>query len=184
MLAAGSTATRTTSPSPADDRTTPTVSRCGHRSAAGARGICLPRPDRERPVAPEDVGELGAEQHERRHDERVERDRRLHALDRRVEVVDDLGDRDVHDARVEHHHELREGQEHHRESLAHGAAAHPAITRAVWHVRTHVGGVVPMLPGAQSRTGVRLCRPRLRPILSRHGSDPHTEPKVQQIEPF
>ena len=75
--------------------------------------------DREGAVAAEDVAELRAEQHERRHHERVEGDRGLHALDRRVEVVDDLRDRDVHDARVEHHHELRRGQDHHGQPLAH-----------------------------------------------------------------
>ena len=46
-------------------------------------------------------------QHQRRHHQRVRRDGELHALDRRVEIRDDLRDRHVHDAAVEHHHELR-----------------------------------------------------------------------------
>ena len=76
--------------------------------------------DRERAVAAQDVAELRAEQHERRHHERVQRDRRLHALDRRVEVFDDLRDRHVHHARVEHHDELRRREDEHGEPLAHG----------------------------------------------------------------
>ena len=63
--------------------------------------------DRERAVAAEDVAELRAGEHERRHHQRVGGDRELDALDRRVEVLDDLRDRHVHDAAVEHHHELR-----------------------------------------------------------------------------
>ena len=77
------------------------------------------QPERERPVGAQDVAELRPEQHERRHHQRVHRDRRLHALDRRVEVLDDLRDRHVHDARIEHHHELRRGKDDHRKPLAH-----------------------------------------------------------------
>jgi hypothetical protein len=65
-----------------------------------------PEAKSERPVAPDDVAELRPREHEGRHDQRVRRDRQLHALDRRVEVRDDLRDRHVHDAAVEHHHEL------------------------------------------------------------------------------
>ena len=79
--------------------------------------------DRERPVAAEDVAQLRAEQHERRHHQRVERDRGLDPLDRRVEVVDDLRDRDVHDARVEHHHELSRRQDQHWEPASPTACA-------------------------------------------------------------
>ena len=77
------------------------------------------QPERERAVGAQDVAELRPEQHERRHHQRVQRDRRLHALDRRVEVLDDLRDRHVHHARIEHHHELRRGKDDHRKPLAH-----------------------------------------------------------------
>ena len=52
------------------------------------------------------VAELRPGEHEGRHHEGVGRDRQLHRRNRRVEVVDHLGDRDVHDGRVQHHHEL------------------------------------------------------------------------------
>ena len=64
------------------------------------------QPDRERPVAPDDVTELRSREHQRGHHERVGGDRQLNARDRRVQVRDDLRDRHVHDAAVEHHHEL------------------------------------------------------------------------------
>jgi hypothetical protein len=57
-------------------------------------------------VTPEDVAELRANEHERRHHERVHRDRALHASHRRVQVCHDLRDRDVHHARIQHHDEL------------------------------------------------------------------------------
>ena len=73
----------------------------------------------EGPVATQDVAELGADEHERRHHERVHRDRALHASDRRVEVGHDLRDRDVHHARVEHHDELGRREDHQGQPLAH-----------------------------------------------------------------
>ena len=90
------------------------------------------QPDRERAVGAQDVAELRAEQHERRHHQRVQRDRGLHALDRRVEVLDDLRDRHVHHARVEHHDELGRGQDEHREPLAHARPTLPGLR--------HLGG--------------------------------------------
>ncbi len=71
------------------------------------------QPDGERLPPTEDVAELRPHQHERGHDQRVQRDRRLHPLDGGVQILDDLRDRDVHHARVEHHHEL--GRRQHRE---------------------------------------------------------------------
>ena len=76
-------------------------------------------PDREGPVATPDVTELGADQHEGGHDERVHRDGALDAGDGRVEVGDDLRDRDIHHARVEDHHELRRSEDDQREPAAH-----------------------------------------------------------------
>ena len=73
----------------------------------------------ERPVLPPDVADLCAGEHERRHDERVRRDRELDALDRGVEVLDDLRDRDVHDGAVEHHHELGGGEDEDRRLVFH-----------------------------------------------------------------
>ncbi len=92
----------------------------------GERADSIDRqPDREGPVAAQDVAQLRAEQHERRHHQRVQGDRGLHTLDRRVEVLDDLRDRHVHHARVEHHDELRRGKDDHGQPLAHGPATLP-----------------------------------------------------------
>ena len=67
--------------------------------------------DGERPTPTYDVPDLGANEHEHRHHERIERDDALDGRDRRVEeVLDQLTDRDVHDRLVEHHEELRYGQ--------------------------------------------------------------------------
>ena len=51
--------------------------------------------DHERAIAVQHVAELRPEQNERGHHDR---DRRLHACDRRVEIVNDLRDRHVHHA--------------------------------------------------------------------------------------
>ena len=75
--------------------------------------------DGEGPVATPDVAELGAHEHEGGHDQGVGRDGQLDALDGRVEVRRDLRDRDVHDAAVEHHHELRRGEDDDRQPIAH-----------------------------------------------------------------
>ena len=77
--------------------------------------------DTEDAVTPEDVAELGADEHERRHHERVHRDRALHPRHRRVQVRHDLRDRDVHHARVEHHDELSRREDDQRQPLAHRA---------------------------------------------------------------
>ena len=67
--------------------------------------------DGERSLAAPDVADLGAHEHERGHDQGVGGDGQLDALDGRVEVLDDLRDRHVHDAAVEDHHELGGGQD-------------------------------------------------------------------------
>ena len=77
--------------------------------------------DGEGTVATPDVAELRSHEHERRHHQRVGGDRGLHARDGRVEVGHDLRDRDVHHARVEHHHELRSREDDQGEPAAHQA---------------------------------------------------------------
>ena len=74
----------------------------GHRRAAPVDDEA----DTEGPPAPDDVADLAARQHEHRHDEAVERDDRLDGRDGRVEVGDQLTDRDPHDRLVEDHDEL------------------------------------------------------------------------------
>ena len=94
-------------------------------------------------------------EHERRHHERVGRDRELHALDRRVEVRDDLRDRHVHDAAVEHHHELRRREDRERDPPA-GLAVGGTRGLLVLH-RAH-GRIVRARPRAGN--GARRC-PRM-----------------------
>ena len=66
--------------------------------------------DRERALAPEDLADLAAGDHQRRHHERVHRDRRLDPGHRRVEILRDGRDRRVHHGRVQRHHELARRQ--------------------------------------------------------------------------
>ena len=63
------------------------------------------------PLAADEVADLAADQDERRRHQRLERDRRLHAADRRVEILDDRRDRHVHQRRVDDEHEHRHRQQ-------------------------------------------------------------------------
>ena len=63
-------------------------------------------------LAAEDLADLAAGDHERRHDQRVEGDGRLDPSDTRADVLGDGRDRDVHDRAVEGHQELTRGQRH------------------------------------------------------------------------
>ena len=69
--------------------------------------------DRKRALAAEYLTELAAGDHQRRHHQRVERDRRLNPGHGRAHIVGDRRDRHVHDGAVEDHQELarREGQQ-------------------------------------------------------------------------
>ena len=70
--------------------------------------------DRERALAADDRSDLGAGDHQRRHHERVRRDRALDPGHGRAHVLRDRRDRDVHHRAVQRHQELpaRERQEH------------------------------------------------------------------------
>ena len=63
-------------------------------------------PDRERALAADDLADLPAGDHQRRHHQRVERDRRLDPGHGGPDVLGDRRDRRVHHRRVEGHHEL------------------------------------------------------------------------------
>ena len=68
--------------------------------------------------AADEVADLAADENERGGDQRLERDRRLHAARRRVEVVHHCGDRHVHQRRVDDEHEHRHRQEQREERIA------------------------------------------------------------------
>ena len=70
-----------------------------------------------RPLASEQVADLAADQDERGGDQGLERDRALDRAHRRVEVLDDRGDRHVHQRRVDDEHEHRRRQ-HERQPRA------------------------------------------------------------------
>ena len=80
--------------------------RRGERRHGGAAAVD-DEADLEGAAAPDDVADLAAREHEHRHHEAVQRDDRLDGRDGRVEVGDQLTDRDPHDRLVEHHDELR-----------------------------------------------------------------------------
>ena len=87
---------------PADDQ---------HGQVRGQRGRERPArvddaPDRERALAAEDLADLPTGDHQRRHHQRVERDRGLDPGDRGPDVLGDRGDRRVHHGRVQGHDEL------------------------------------------------------------------------------
>ena len=83
----------------------------------------------EAPLATPAVGQLAAGDHERRHDEQEQRDRDLHALHRRVEVVADVGDHHVHVRAREAADELRRAR----------AERGPSATRATGGCRRRFG---------------------------------------------
>jgi hypothetical protein len=68
------------------------------------------QPDQERALSANHRPDLAARHHQHRHHERVENDCTLDAGDRRVEVVGDGRDGDVHDRAVERHQELSGAQ--------------------------------------------------------------------------
>jgi hypothetical protein len=76
-------------------------------------------PEGERASSPDDVTDLAPRDHERRHHERVHRDDTLNRCYVRAEVLNELGDRNVHDGLIEHHQELRQRQNRQRGPLAH-----------------------------------------------------------------
>ena len=98
---------------PADDRPEHDDRRqaLGERHRHGADRVAEQAED-ERPLAPDQVADLAPDQDERRRHQRLERDRALHAADRRVEVLDDLRDRHVHQRCVDDEHEHRRREQH------------------------------------------------------------------------
>ncbi len=90
-----------------DDRGEPLRERHRERAQRVAE-----QPDDERALASDQVADLAPDQDERRRHQRLQRDRALHAAHGRVEVLDDLRDRHVHQRRVDDEHEHRHRQQH------------------------------------------------------------------------
>ena len=67
-------------------------------------------PQREAPFPAPTIGQLAPGNHESRHDQKEQRDRHLHSLDRGVQVVADVVDHDVHVRPGEAADELRQCQ--------------------------------------------------------------------------
>ena len=87
------------------------------------------------PLAPDQVAHLAVDQDERGGDQGLEGDRRLDPAGRGVEVLDDGGDRHVHQRGVDHQHEHRHGEQHHQL-----AAALLGRCRPVVGCVAHLGG--------------------------------------------
>ena len=113
--------------------------------------------DVETPLAAVAIGQLAARDHERRHDQQEDRDRELHALHGRVQVLADVVDHDVHVRAGEAADELgeREGNQHpaqgarrpsRRDLLGH---ALPAFTRAGQPGRARAGSLWQSPPSAR-----------------------------------
>ena len=89
------------------DRPTEDEDREGLGQRGGGRATPVDdAPDHEGALAPDDLADLAARDHERRHDERVERDGELDPGDRGPYVLGHGGDGDVHDRAVQGHEEL------------------------------------------------------------------------------
>ena len=99
-------------PKPADDRPEDDdrgqALRQRHRQRADRVGQ---QPQHVRPLAPDQVADLAADQDECRRDQRLQRDRRLHPADGRVQVLHHRRDRHVHQRGVDHQHEHRHRQQ-------------------------------------------------------------------------
>ena len=75
----------------------------------------------ERPLAPEQITELSAQQQEAAERQRIGGDDPLPALGRETQRLLSRGNRDRHDRRVQHHHQLRDAQQcEHRPSIRFG----------------------------------------------------------------
>ena len=107
-----------------------------------------------RPLAADQVADLAADQDERGRHERLERDRRLHAADRRVQIVNHRRDRHVHQRRVDDEHEHRHREQDREPSRA------PSLVVVRGSIAHRYSGV---------RTGVRP-RTQSAPVCSRNAS--------------
>ena len=113
---------------PADDEDGEGAGQRGHRRAAAVDDAA----DDEGPLPAEDLPDLAAGDHERRHDQRVEGDGRLDAGHRRPDVLGHGGDGHVHDRAVEGHEELGGAQ---------GEEDEAATTGSLFRGGGSVGGV-------------------------------------------
>ena len=97
--------------------------------------------------------ELAASDHEHRHDQCVERDRRLDSGHGGSDIFGDRRDRHVHDRTVEKHHELSGCQRR-----KHQPDARPGVRWRIYHADT--------LPAVQPRDpAVRLFRSATQAVL-------------------
>ena len=123
--------------------------------------------DRECALAPDHLTDLPAGDHQRRHHERVQRDRGLDPGHRRSHILRDRRDRRVHDRRVQRHHELPgrqrdQGDLRCADALRRGPRPHGRFNMRVGaHLRTR-----PLSTDERSNSSVcrsiSTCPPRFR----------------------
>jgi hypothetical protein len=100
--------------------------------------------DEEDATSSDDVSDPPSDDHEGRHDQRVQRDDRLNGGDLGVEVLDQLADGDIHDGCVQDHQELRGTQDDQSTPVRHGVhLADSAPVRR--HRQPTVAGTCPAL---------------------------------------
>ncbi len=100
-------------PSPSrSDHPTSRKGSVGDERGHGAAASVHDAPDHERALSAEDLTDLPSGDHERGHDQRVERDGDLDAGHGRAEVLCHRGDGHVHDRAVQGHEELGQSQRH------------------------------------------------------------------------
>ena len=131
--------------------------------------------DGEAPLASPAVGQLAARDHQRRHHQQEQRDRRLHALHRGVEVLADVVDHHVHVRAGEAADELGEGQGQQRpaQRRRHPAAADRLCRRhGLGPDRAARGWPSAALPGrpAHPSTDTRLLTTAIRSFRRRRGN--------------
>ena len=98
-------------PSPWSARAPISIPELVERPSSSEAAVKTTRPTEEEALAPEQVAGAAAEQQEAAEDERVGVDDPLEVRLGQAEVFLDRRQRDVHDGRVEHDHELREADE-------------------------------------------------------------------------
>ena len=121
--------------------------------------------DREAPLAAPPVGQLAAGNHERRHHQQEHRDRDLHALHRRVQVLADVGDHHVHVRAREAADELRERERNEDLAQRRRCAHTPSVS--------HVVSWRPGRGGAGAASGHRRSAHQPRRVF-RFAKAPHT----------
>ena len=120
------------------------------------------------------IGQLAARDHEDRHDQQEQRDRRLDALDRRIQVLRDVVDHHVHVRAREAADELRERKRSQEPS--------PREHRA--RRRSALGHVPTLRDGARAKASSMRRTVRVSTAMEAGGIEPPTQPCKGRVFPL